>query len=227
MPCIQHMCLCVESGYEPSLGVMLHARTRQTICEVSVTRLAGIEHFVWGQQSSVITASVSSVFSTPAYFSHALQIWAANPDGSNPRQLTTAEQGFQLAAHPAWSPDGARLAFTGMVAGALNVWIRNADGNVQQLTTSATASAISMVPAWTADGRRVVFESNRAVPPAESTPNDPYDVSVHKMTAAAAAITWISVRPYHTVSYCVCLSSPEPHADTCVPHVLWHSTSPL
>jgi Tol biopolymer transport system component len=64
-----------------------------------------------------------------------------------------------------------------MVAGALNVWIRNADGNVQPLTTSATASAISMVPAWTADGRRVVFESNRAVPPAESTPNDPYDVS--------------------------------------------------
>uniref|UniRef100_A0A383VQ50 Dipeptidylpeptidase IV N-terminal domain-containing protein n=1 Tax=Tetradesmus obliquus TaxID=3088 RepID=A0A383VQ50_TETOB len=104
------------------------------------------------------------------------QIWASNPDGSNPRQLTTAEQGFQLAAHPAWSPDGSRLAFTGMAAGSLNVWIRNADGSLLQLTTSAAPTWISMVPAWTADGQRIIFESNREVPPADSTSDDPYDL---------------------------------------------------
>jgi Tol biopolymer transport system component len=73
-----------------------------------------------------------------------------------------------------------------MVAGSLNVWIRNADGSVQQLTTSAASTQMSMVPAWTADGKRVVFESNRAVPPAESTPNDPYNVSGGASSAQAA-----------------------------------------
>lgn len=64
-----------------------------------------------------------------------------------------------------------------MAAGSLNVWIRNADGSLLQLTTSAAPTWISMVPAWTADGQRIVFESNREVPPADSTSNDPYDVS--------------------------------------------------
>jgi hypothetical protein len=104
------------------------------------------------------------------------QIWALNPDGSSPRPLTSLDQGIELAAHPAWWPDGTRLAFSGMQGGNLNIWIREADGSLRQLTQSV-APIISIVPAWMPDGRRIVFESNRAVPPADSTPEDPYDVS--------------------------------------------------
>lgn len=107
-----------------------------------------------------------------------LQIWAIDPDGSNPKALTALDQGIELAVHPAWSPDGSRLAFSGMKQGSLNVWVRNADGSLLQLTHTVSPIS-SMVPAWTADGKRIVFESNRAVPPAESTADDPYDVSAN------------------------------------------------
>jgi Tol biopolymer transport system component len=106
-----------------------------------------------------------------------LQIWGVSPDGSSPIQLTSHNQDLELAAHPAWSPDGKRLAFSGMTAGSLNVWIRNADGSLVHLTSSVAPIA-SMVPAWTPDGKRIVFESNRAVAPEASTANDPYDVSL-------------------------------------------------
>lgn len=112
------------------------------------------------------------------------QIWATDPTNpsSSAKALTSLEQGFQLAAHPAWSPDGTQLAFTGMQDGSLNVWIRGADGSFRQMTHSV-APIISMVPAWTPDSKRIVFESNRAVPPAESTAADPYDLySVDALT---------------------------------------------
>jgi Tol biopolymer transport system component len=119
-----------------------------------------------------------------------LQLWGVNPDGSNPLQLRTAELGFELAAHPAWSPDGTRLAFSGKKGGSLNVWIRNADSTLVQLTTSV-APINSMVPAWTPDGKRIVFESNRAVPPEASTADDPYDVSV-RLSVWTAAFAGVS-----------------------------------
>lgn len=91
------------------------------------------------------------------------------------------DQGFEQAAHPAWPPDGSRMAFSGMKQGSLNVWVRNADGSLLQLTHTVSPIS-SMVPAWTPDGKRIVFESNRAVPPAESTAYDPYDVSANCST---------------------------------------------
>lgn len=112
------------------------------------------------------------------------QIWAVDPTNpsSSARALTSLEDGFQLAAHPAWSPDGTRLAFSGMQGGSLNVWVRDADGSFRQLTHSV-APINSLVPAWTPDGKRIVFESNSAVPPAQSTAADPYDVSAETQQA--------------------------------------------
>lgn len=120
------------------------------------------------------------------------QIWAVDPEAPSkaPTALTSLEQGVQLAAHPAFSPDGKRLAFSGMQDGSLNVWVRNADGSLNQLTHTA-APINSMVPAWTPDGKRIVFESNRAVPPEESTPEDPYDVSAGRVMQQCTCHTFL------------------------------------
>lgn len=63
-----------------------------------------------------------------------------------------------------------------MKEGSLNVWIQNADGSLMQLTHEVSP-IIAIVPAWSHDGNRIVFESNRAVPPEQSTSADPFDVS--------------------------------------------------
>jgi Tol biopolymer transport system component len=129
-------------------------------------------------------------YSYHAPFPADTQIWALNPDGSSPRPLTSLNQGTELAAHPAWSPDGTRLAFSGMQGSNLNIWIREADGSLRQLTHSV-APTISIVPAWMPDGKRIVFESNRAVPPADSTPEDPYDVRVPAATGVTGTVVQV------------------------------------
>jgi dipeptidyl aminopeptidase/acylaminoacyl peptidase len=54
---------------------------------------------------------------------------------------------------PAWSPDGARLAFTSIRGSTPQTWIVNADGSdLHQVPTAAGFS-----PAWSPDGTRLAF----------------------------------------------------------------------
>lgn len=69
-----------------------------------------------------------------------------------------------------------------MQNGSLNVWVRDADSSFRQLTHSV-APINSMMPAWTPNSKRIVFESNSAVPPAQITAADPYDVSAEMQQA--------------------------------------------
>lgn len=82
-------------------------------------------------------------------------LWIVNRDDSNPRRLTTeGTDGL-----PAWSPDGAKIAFSRNVDSNVDVYIIDADGsNLQRLTT---APGNDSVPAWTPDSRRIVFRSDR------------------------------------------------------------------
>lgn len=69
------------------------------------------------------------------------------------RQVTDAADG---AYDPAWSPDGARLAYTVRAGGRHDVWVADADGaNPFPLSTSGTARA----PCWSPDGRWLAFIS--------------------------------------------------------------------
>jgi len=84
------------------------------------------------------------------------EIHVANADGSGVTRLTNdpADQLF----HPAWSPDGTRIAFSGSRAGTNGVYVMNADGTGINMLTTATAVAF---PAWSPDGSKIAFGDGR------------------------------------------------------------------
>ena len=63
------------------------------------------------------------------------------------------------ARAPDWSPNGDRLAYTGIVGGASDVWVVSLDGFTRRRLTSAPA--FDGRPNWSPDGRRLAFVSKR------------------------------------------------------------------
>jgi len=60
---------------------------------------------------------------------------------------------------PAWSPDGARIAFTSAPYGVPSIYVMDADGSdVERLTNNG---ALDQWPAWSPDGARIAFQSRR------------------------------------------------------------------
>jgi Tol biopolymer transport system component len=82
------------------------------------------------------------------------QIWLADADGSNQRQLTVGPGVSQ--GSPRWSPDGRRIAFDSMdVDGRWHVWTIDAAGGSPRRLTSDPASENH--PAWSHDGSCIYF----------------------------------------------------------------------
>ncbi|MBN1669371.1 MAG: protein kinase [Anaerolineales bacterium] len=90
------------------------------------------------------------------------QIWLANADGSDARQITNTQQG---ACQPDWSPDGQRIVFISPCNGYQEVYqdaslfIINADGT--GLTPLATVGGGDFDPDWSPDGSKILFTSLR------------------------------------------------------------------
>jgi Tol biopolymer transport system component len=95
----------------------------------------------------------------------AREIYLADPDGSGVRALTDAGADGMAAAEPAWSPDGAKIAFVlgppehlGAYAGDGDIYMMNADGTrLIRLTEGLRAAG----PAWSPDGTRIVFTQDQ------------------------------------------------------------------
>ena len=85
-------------------------------------------------------------------------IWTMKQNGKDKQRLTRLGGG---ATFPDFSPDGSKIAFNALPAGATNrdVYVMSADGS--GLADVTNASGDDLYPAWSPDGSKIVFESNR------------------------------------------------------------------
>ncbi len=89
-----------------------------------------------------------------------MDIFEANPDGSDLKRLTDA-QGYD--AEGSYSPDGKQIVFCSKRDGNLELYIMDADGrNVRQLTHAP--GCYNGGPFFSPDGKRVIFRSDRKKP---------------------------------------------------------------
>ena len=84
-------------------------------------------------------------------------VYVVNADGTGARTLTHRALAFD--ASPAWSPDGARIAFESTFEGKRAIWVMQADGlGLRRLTDGPSSD---FAPAWSPDGGRIAFMSDR------------------------------------------------------------------
>jgi Tol biopolymer transport system component/DNA-binding winged helix-turn-helix (wHTH) protein len=87
------------------------------------------------------------------------QIWVADTDGSNPRQVTFFQGGL-CATSPSFSPDGKWIAFDATEQGNRDIYVVGADGGkMVRLTHRQAANA---QPSWSHDGEWIYFMSDRS-----------------------------------------------------------------
>jgi Tol biopolymer transport system component len=105
----------------------------------------------WSSRNQIVFMSLMDSASVPG-----LQIYVMNPDGTGLRRLTSGANN----AEPAWSPDGARIAFGSdrQGDGKLNLFVMNAEGgNVRQLTHFNVPDEAGVAD-WSPDGTAIAFQ---------------------------------------------------------------------
>ena len=86
-------------------------------------------------------------------------LWQVSASGGRAERLTA---GVSLATHAQFSPDGARLAFTGREEGPAEVYVIPADGGPARRLTFDGVQA--NVVAWRPDGSAIIYESAASQP---------------------------------------------------------------
>jgi Tol biopolymer transport system component len=81
-------------------------------------------------------------------------IYVMNADGTGQQRLTD-DSGDD--SHPAWSPDGTKIAFVSNREQSIDIFIMDADGgNVTRLTDNGR---VNVNPSWSPDGTKVAYQS--------------------------------------------------------------------
>jgi serine/threonine protein kinase/Tol biopolymer transport system component len=82
-----------------------------------------------------------------------VDLWTANADGSDPRQLTNDER---LKTHPVVTPDGTTIVYTSRARGSSSIWRMNVDGSQsRQIAAAPVIYDFAVAP----DGKRIVYSS--------------------------------------------------------------------
>ena len=85
-----------------------------------------------------------------------LAVWDVNQEAF---QRRISVDGVTALAQPAWSPDGTRIAFSGLNGGISDLYVLNIEtGTVRQLTNDRYAD---LQPTWSPDGSRLAFTTDR------------------------------------------------------------------
>ncbi len=85
------------------------------------------------------------------------QVWLADAEGKQARQLTVVEHG--LAGSPHWSPDGRMLELDSNTTGNYQIYTMNPDGGKMNQLTSGRFENFGA--SWSRDGRSMYFTSTR------------------------------------------------------------------
>jgi serine/threonine-protein kinase len=86
------------------------------------------------------------------WYSEGGDIWTLDLESGRQQKLVPD------AFHPAYSPDGTRLAFDAPWAGPRRIWIADAGGrNPRQVTSDSSEAVVHTEPRWSPDGRTLVF----------------------------------------------------------------------
>jgi TolB protein len=84
------------------------------------------------------------------------EIWAMDYDGANQRQLTHLDS---IAISPRISPDGSRLAFSGLTKTGWEIMMYSLDLN--RLISFPRLGGTNLSPAWSSDGTKLAFSSSK------------------------------------------------------------------
>lgn len=126
----------------------------------------------WCSMHLFVDASVARLLRYPdingnrMVFVYSGDIWSANADGSNARQLTSHE-GLEL--FPKLSPDGKWIAFSAEYSGSRQIWVMPSQGgSAKQLTWYNSVGVMPprggydhVVLGWTPDSRQILIRANR------------------------------------------------------------------
>ena len=89
-------------------------------------------------------------------------IYAMDADGARQKRLTRTEvdtsspAGLFFQIDPAWSPDGAKIAFASRRAGSSDIYVMRADGTGTQRLTATRVDDTH--PTWAPDGQQIAFK---------------------------------------------------------------------
>lgn len=90
-------------------------------------------------------------------------IYTVGADGTRLRNLTR-NGGRVHDSSPAWSPDGARIAFVRRYDGTRDaVFVMNADGTGARLVTRYPGGRQLVALSWSPDGKRIAFVRNESI----------------------------------------------------------------
>ncbi|MBP1766343.1 MAG: peptidase, partial [Candidatus Aminicenantes bacterium] len=119
---------------------------------------------VLAQTAAGVDTKDTRLFTQPAIspsqiaFVYANNLWVADTDGRNPRQITT-DVGVETG--PAFSPDGKWIAFSAQYEGNMDVYIVSAAGGVPKRLT--WHPGVDIAQGFAPDGTSVYFVSIRSM----------------------------------------------------------------